>query len=287
MAPTSHLLASGPGWRVDDVVCDCGPHDRPFEERHNSVCIAAVTHGSFQYRSTLGSALLAPGTLLLGNDRHSFECSHEYSVGDRCLSFHFTPCFVEDVVAAAPGVRSSTFAKPRLPPLPALLPIVAAAEAARDDGDGTEFEEIAFSLIGAVFGALTESGHNLPSPNRRDGKRISAALRHIEACAEEELSLADLARVAAMSPYHFLRTFNAIAGVTPHQYILLTRLRRVAIKLRRTADGVSDIAFAAGFNDLSTFNRRFRRIMGVSPGAYRAASQLKRGGPSAAPNSGS
>lgn len=274
MAPTSHLLASGPGWWVDDVVCDCGPHDRPFEEQHNSVCIAAVTRGTFQYRSTLGSAVLAPGTLLLGNHRHSFECSHEHGVGDRCLSFHFAPGFVEDIAAAAPGVRSSAFARLRLPPLPALLPIVAAAEAARDDGDGMEFEEIAVRLVGAAFGALTESRHSIPSPSRRDEKRITAALRHIEAHAEEELSLAVLARLAAMSRYHFLRTFNAIAGMTPHQYILHTRLRRAAVDLRRTADGIAEIAFAAGFNDLSTFNRRFARIMGLSPGAYRASAGL-------------
>ena len=68
-----------------------------------------------------------------------------------------------------------------------------------------------------------------------------------------------------MSPYHFLRTFRAVVGMTPHQYILHTRLHRAAVRLRRTADSISAIAFAAGFNDLSTFNRRFARIMGLSP----------------------
>jgi AraC-like DNA-binding protein len=72
-----------------------------------------------------------------------------------------------------------------------------------------------------------------------------------------------------MSPYHFLRTFRVVVGVTPHQFILHTRLRRAAVRLRRTTDGISAIAFAAGFNDLSTFNRRFLRIMGLSPSAYR------------------
>jgi AraC family transcriptional regulator len=88
MPLTSLLLASGTGWRVDDVVCSSGPHDRPFEERHDAVCVAAVTHGTFQYRSTLGSAVLAPGALLLGNQHHSFECSHEH--GDR-RSLPFLP----------------------------------------------------------------------------------------------------------------------------------------------------------------------------------------------------
>jgi AraC-like DNA-binding protein len=59
--------------------------------------------------------------------------------------------------------------------------------------------------------------------------------------------------------------------MTPYQFVLYTRLHGAAVRLRRTADNVSDVAFDAGFNDVSTFNRRFRRVMGQTPGAYRAA----------------
>ena len=75
-----------------------------------------------------------------------------------------------------------------------------------------------------------------------------------------------------MSPYHFLRTFRAVVGLTPHQFVLRTRLHRAAVQLRRSNEGVFSIALANGFNDLSTFNRRFRRLTGKSPTAYRAAS---------------
>jgi AraC family transcriptional regulator len=269
MALTSHLLASGSGWRADDVACTAGPHDRPFEERHNAVCIAAVTHGTFRYRSTIGSAVLAPGALLLGNACDCFECSHEHGVGDRCLSFHFAPEFFEHVAAAVPGARRVSFAVPRLPPSAALLPVVAAAEAARDDADQTHVEELALQVAGSVVRALAETTGSAPAPTRRDERRITVALRWIEVHAEEPLSLAGLARVAAMSPYHFLRTFRAVAGMTPHQFILHTRLHRAAARLRRTSESISSIAYAAGFGDLSTFNRRFARVMGVSPGVYR------------------
>jgi AraC family transcriptional regulator len=135
MALTANVLASGSGWRVQDVICTFGPHDRPFAERHHGVCVAAVTEGTFQYRSTLGSAVLAPGALLLGNDHHAFECRHEHGTGDRCLSFRLTPEFLEGVVAAIPGVRRAAFSAPLLPPHPGLLPIIATAEAAREDSD--------------------------------------------------------------------------------------------------------------------------------------------------------
>ncbi len=270
MALTSRLLACGNGWRVDDVVCTSGPHDRPFEERHDGACIAAVTHGTFRYRSTLGSAVFAPGALLLGNDFHCFECSHDHGVGDRCLSFQFAPEFLEAVVGAIPGARRMSFAVPRLPPNPALLPIVAAAEAARDDGDAGELEEVALRVAGAVSGVFAESKGHATAPSSRDEKRIDAVLRRIEAHADETLSVAELARGAAMSPYHFLRTFRAVVGMTPHQFILHARLSRAAVRLRRTSESVSAIAFATGFGDLSTFNRRFQRIVGQTPSAYRA-----------------
>jgi AraC family transcriptional regulator len=272
MEPTSQLLASGPGWQVADVVCTAGPHDRPFEEVHDGMCIAAVTHGTFQYRTRQGSAVLAPGALLLGNDRHCFECGHEHAAGDRCLSFHLTREFLEAVVAAVPGARRTVFTRPHVPPTPALVPVLAAAEAAREDGDLAEFGELALRIAGAASATLAETKGSKRAPSRRDERRIVAALRRIEAEAQDRLALADLAREAAMSPYHFLRTFRAVVGLTPHQFVLRTRLHRAAVRLRASREPISAIAFDAGFNDLSTFNRRFRRVVGVSPGAYRHGS---------------
>ena len=270
MTAQSNLLACGPGWRVTDVICDAGPHDRPFEERHQDACIAAVTHGTFQYRTSQGAAVLAPGSLLLGNQGTCFECGHEHAAGDRCLAFHYAPDYLEDVFAAEPGARRAAFATPRLPPLPALIPAIAAAEAARDEGDAAAFEEIALELAGSVARTLAGSGRAARQPSRSDERRITRALRRVEAQAHEHLTLADLARDAAMAPYHFLRVFRQVVGLTPHQFVLRTRLHRAAVRLRRSAEPISAIAFDAGFNDLSTFNRRFRHLMGASPSAYRA-----------------
>lgn len=271
MAMTWQILAAGPGWRVTDIRCDAGPHDRPFAEAHEAACIAAVTEGSFQYRSTHGQALLAPGALLLGNDGQGYECGHEHAAGDRSLCFHFDPDYLEDIVAAVPGARRTSFAVPRLPPLPALMSLLAAAEAARDSGDRCEFEELALRLAGTVAAELADAARRpARRPTARDQRRVTRALRRIESGADEPLALAALARDAAMSPYHFLRTFDAVVGMTPHQYVLRTRLHRAAVRLRRTPDPIAAIAFDAGFNDLSTFNHRFRRLLGATPTAYRA-----------------
>jgi AraC family transcriptional regulator len=269
MAFASHTLASGPGWRVSDVVCTAGPHDRAFEEQHNAVCIAAVTQGTFQYRTSLGAAVLAPGSVLLGSAGHCYECSHEHATGDRCLAFHFAPDHFEAIVRAVPGARRTAFAVPHLPALPPLMPLLAAAEAARDAGDDA-FGELALRVAGAIAATLASPRRAARTPSPRDAQRVTDTLRRIEHSSHEQHTLADLAREAAMSPYHFLRTFRQVVGMTPHQFVLHTRLHRAAVRLRRSGSPISAIAFDAGFNDLSTFNRRFRRVMGASPGEYRA-----------------
>jgi len=272
MTFVAHVLASGPGWRVTDAVCSAGPGDRPFEERHDATCIALVLRGSFEYRTAAGAALMAPGAVMLGNPGQGFECHHAHGRGDRCLAFHFAPESWEAVLAAVPGVRHAAFAVPRLPPLPALLPLQAAAEAARDAGSAAALEEIGLDLAAAVAAALAGSRPAAAAPGRADAARVTSVLRSIEAAPEESFPVAAMARQAGMSAYHFLRVFRAVAGVTPHQHLLRTRLHRAALRLAAGDAPVSAVAFDLGFNDLSTFNRRFRRVTGMTPGAWRAGS---------------
>jgi AraC family transcriptional regulator len=203
---------------------------------------------------------------MLGNPGACFECGHEHGVGDRCLAFHFDPGFFEEIVASVPQARRMTFTIPRLSPSGVLLPVIFAAEAANDD---LGFEEAALRVAAAAI--TTESGAGAAVRSPRHASRVTEAIRRIEAQPEEQMTLRQLALDAAMSPYHFLRTFNVISGVTPYQFVLTQRLRRAALLLRRTTDPVSVIAYEAGFNDLSTFNRRFRRIMGMTPGSWRTA----------------
>jgi AraC-like DNA-binding protein len=241
------------------------------------MCIAVVTSGTFKYQTTQGTAVLAPGATLLGNDGHCFECGHDHGVGDRCLSFRFSPEFVESVISELPGAPRLAFTLPNLPPIPELIPVVADATAARDGSDNVSFEELALSLVAKVGSALTglnsaaRGKQFARNPSPQDQRRVSEALRLIEARCDQPLSLQQLASGAAMSPYHFLRTFHAVAGMAPHQFLLHTRLQRAAVRLRSSEDRISAIALDAGFGDLSTFNRRFRRLLGASPGAYRAS----------------
>lgn len=276
MTSSTQTLAAGRGWHVADVVCTASAADRPFEEEHRNFCVAAVTSGTFRYRTRQGTAMLAPGAILLGNPGSCYECGHEHGAGDRCLSFHFSPAYLEQVAADVPGARKLTFEMPRLPPLPALASLLAEAEAARETADLEAFEELGLRIAGGAVAAASGAAPAGRAPSRRDQKRVAEAVRRIELDADGPISLAGLAGETATSPYHFLRTFRQVAGVTPYRFLLRTRLHRAAVRLRTSDEAISAIAFDAGFNDLSTFNRRFRKVMGEAPGAYRARQRPER-----------
>lgn len=262
-------LASGPGWSVSDIVCSSGPHDRAFEEQHTGVCIATVMHGSFMYRTGQGSGIMVPGAILLGNHRSCFECGHDHSTGDRCLSFMFDPAYFEGILSSVPGVRSAVFPVARLPPMMSFTRIFADMALAGFGDRGVWFEQLALALAAEATRVAIGGDGSRAGPNQRDQRRIASVLHRIERDAGAPLSIGDLAREAAMSPYHFLRTFRDAVGMTPHQFILRTRLQNAAVQLRRSSLPVLDIALDAGFADLSTFNRRFRATMGMTPSAFR------------------
>ncbi len=87
----------------------------------------------------------------------------------------------------------------------------------------------------------------------------------------EPLDIAALAAVAYVSEAHFIRTFRATFGETPHRYLQRRRVERAMFMLRVTDRPVTEICVAVGFTSLGTFSRTFRSIVGVSPSEYRAS----------------
>jgi AraC-like DNA-binding protein len=85
----------------------------------------------------------------------------------------------------------------------------------------------------------------------------------------EPLDIAALARIAHVSPDHFIRSFRATFGETPHRYLQRRRLERAMYLLRATRRSVTDICLDVGFTSLGTFSRTFSAVVGESPSAYR------------------
>jgi AraC family transcriptional regulator len=260
------LLAAGEGWRAFDVVCTCGPRDRPFEERHDAPSVSLVLAGTFACRSRCGSCLLSPGAWFLVSGGEPIECSHQHGEGDRCLSFQFDAEIFACLAHGAAGARVP-LARQAVPPLRVHAALAARAMLAAARGEAVE--EIAFEVAGAVV--QTAVGGSPAEPASRHHAAIARTIRWLSAALDSPHTLAELARAANMSPYHFLRTFKAVTGITPHQWLLRARLREAAQRLAHSRTGVTAIALDVGFDDLSNFIRSFRAEFGVSPRQYRLA----------------
>jgi AraC-like DNA-binding protein len=253
------------------VICGAGPADRPFEERHSVVSIAIVLRGTFQYSCPAGRELMLPGTLLLGNAGDFFTCGHEHGTGDRCVSFSYQPDFFARL-ASDSGAGRAVFKIPRLPPIRPLAPLVARVSALLASVNTVPWEEAAIQ-VGAQAIAV-EQGIDLLGKNAEASAlaRVTRVLRMIENEVGISEDLGSLARVAGLSPYHFLRTFQSLTGTTPHQYLLRMRLRKASLRPISERTRISDIALESGFGDISNFNRTFRAEFGVSPRVYRRRS---------------
>jgi AraC-like DNA-binding protein len=271
VSPKLRPIAREPLWSLTEYVCSAGPHDRPFEERHDQASIALVTSGTFRYRTDTGEGVLYPGAFLLGNAGSCYECGHEYSHGDRCLALHIDRDLFGEIAAGASGSNHCHFRAPILPAAANLTPISASLHQASLTQSKLGLEEAVLTAIGAV---ARVAGTNHTPPRRLKTaatRRMVAVFDYIEARSASNLSLSELAAYVAMSKYHFLRAFKQTSGMTPHQYILSRRLRKAAIALCATQKPVADVALDQGFGDLSTFNHLFRRVMGVTPSAYRSS----------------
>jgi AraC-like DNA-binding protein len=101
-------------------------------------------------------------------------------------------------------------------------------------------------------------------------RRMLRARDAMDRTYAQSLDIPALAAIALVSEAHFIRTFRATFGETPHRYLQRRRVERAMTRLRETGDSVTDICMAVGFTSLGTFSRTFREIVGESPSAYRA-----------------
>ena len=99
--------------------------------------------------------------------------------------------------------------------------------------------------------------------------RLRRVVAYIRDNLDQDISLDDLAGIAAMSPYHFARAFKAAAGASPLQYVIGERMDRAWVLLRTTRLTVAEIAHRCGYADLSRFGAHFKRAAGATPRRFR------------------
>ena len=265
---SSTILFRCPSMTVSDFRCSAVPGDKPYVEQHGCHSISFVRKGSFGYQSRRRTHELVAGSFVIGRPGAEFVCTHDHVCGDECLSFFLGPALVDAV-----GGDSEAWDIGATPPLAELIVLGELAQASADGRSDISLEEVgqllALRLVEVVSGKMSRPA----KVTARDRRRAVEAALWLDANSHREIELDDAARQAGISPFHFLRLFSSALGVTPHQYVLRSRLRRAARQLADDDKPVTDVAYEVGFNDLSNFVRTFHRAAGVSPLKFRQASR--------------
>jgi AraC-like DNA-binding protein len=261
-------LLTTPSMTVSEFRCDAGPDDTPFAECRTSHSIAYVRAGSFGCHCRAGFFDLVAGSMLVGAPGEEYTCTHEHVCGDVCLSFFLG----EDLVEALGG-RREIWQIGATPPLPELMVLGELAQTAADGNSDLGLDEIGQILAGRFVDVVSGHARKQVTPTARDRRRAVEAALWIDDNSHTEIDLEQAAQQAGLSPFHFLRLFRAVLGVTPHQYLLRSRLRHAARLLADDDIAVTEIAYDVGFGDLSNFVRTFHRAAGVSPTRFRQASR--------------
>jgi AraC family transcriptional regulator len=265
------------GLTVVDHRCAAGPGDRPYTEVFPAHVIAYVRKGSFGCRARGRSFELVPGSVFVGHPGDEYMCTHEHAHGgDECLSVQLDPALAATLPA---GELPAIWRAGCLPPLPQLMVLGELAQAVAGGNSDVALEEVALAFAGRFVELSSRWSPPRPEASARDRRRAVEAALWLADNAHEDIDLATAAAHAALSPYHFLRLYTRVLGVTPHQHLVRTRLRRAAHLLAEADLPVTDIAYRVGFGDLSNFVRTFHRAAGLSPRAFRQAA--RRGGAAA------
>ena len=252
---------------VIDYRCEHTPADRPFAEVHRDHSLSYVHRGSFGCTARGVSHDLVAGSLLVGHPGGEYMCTHDHhDCGDECLSFHLSPAFVEELDGDGEPWRAGS-----VPPLAELMVLGELALAAAKGASDVGLDEVGWMLTSRFSGLLTGKTAKPAAPTAADRRRAVEAALWIDERCHEQIDLERVADEAGVSPFHFLRIFSKALGVTPHQYLIRSRLRRAARLLAEKERSVTDIALDVGFADLSNFVRTFHRAAGVPPGRFGTA----------------
>jgi AraC-like DNA-binding protein len=103
--------------------------------------------------------------------------------------------------------------------------------------------------------------------------QLRLARRMLNRSYDAPITIDDLSREVALSPYYLIRAFRLAYNQTPHQYLVGQRIARAKDLLRNSDLSITEICVAVGFESLGSFSTLFRKVAGVSPRAYRNSSQ--------------
>jgi len=241
--------------------------------------IKGVISGSATWETAQGRYELVPGAVLLLNDGEEYTLTIDALQPVETFNFFFQRGFVED------AYRTAVTSSAKLLDAPPPSPMTFAERLHFDDTlirahtlwrQGVSLAESFYSAalqLAAAEHSLRARVSKLPalraSTREELARRIGIGTSFLHANLDRRVTVAEAAREACLSPFHFHRLFTALHATTPHRYITQLRLERAKAVLRATSESVAEVALSCGFESLGSFTTLFTRTFGTSPARFR------------------
>ena len=200
-------------------------------------------------------------------------------LGCRMIAFQIEEEFIEEIARSMYGKTEVSFQNAPLyldTDMQKLLRLFMMEERIRQQGYEFILESVTTQL---TVNILRQANSNMPiTPKERnytEKENINRAIDFLRGYYHRsDYSLNDIAQVANLSPYHFIRVFKSETGKTPYDYLLDIKLEKAREMIRGTEKTITDICYQCGFNNLDHFDDVFKRKMGVTPSEFRRAIRL-------------
>ncbi len=252
-----------------------------------ALSIKGVVAGSVIWETEGRRYVVRESNYLVMNQGQTYRFTIDSNIPSTTFSVFFQDGFVEEVhhgltqpistqLEAPDAARPGSLIFPQcLEPEPSrVLGALRALHAAglRGETSRTATEEAVLRIAHALVGELTRSKQaashltSVRASTREELiRRVLRGRDFLLSRMSESVSIAEAARAAGLSRYHFLRVFRAAFHTTPHQFLTTQRLARARLLLRSGKHTVTGVCFESGFQSVSSFSSLFRRHFGVSP----------------------
>jgi len=240
----------------------------------NDHLIVLVTKGTCtiegRYREKWQKANYGPGSLGMTAPGEEVTLRWRGDTAHSTLQLHLPAESIlrcnEDLVG-----RGAVF--PRMPNAlshddPLLQQVILGVAAKLREGAPEIYAESAAQFL-TMHMLMRHAGHDITKARTRDAARMQRVCDYMHAHLAEEISLQDLARVAYVSRFHLIRMFKQTYGETPYQRVARLRIQRAQRLLATSDTPITQIALNCGFTNQTHFAAAFRRLVGLSPTAYR------------------
>jgi AraC family transcriptional regulator len=263
-----------------------------YESRFTGpLSIKSVICGSATWETAQGRFEVVPGCALLVNDGEEYSIAVDGLQPVETFCLFFERGFVEDAWRATTMSSTALLESPsesvriafseRLQFDAPLVGAMRAAHARMQRGEplAESFAEAALEVVRTRIDVEARVARlpALRAATREElARRVEIATSFLHANLDRRVSIAEAAREACLSPFHFHRLFTAFHGTTPHRYLTRLRLDLAHTLLRASDRPVAEVAQACGFESVGTFTTLFTKAFGAPPARYRRADSQDR-----------